>query len=462
MPNFTIFWVLVYLGLLASSFVNPAFGVFGYLFEYYLRPSLHWWGKGHIPDLGYNMIASVVLGGTYLLRRSSQRDIGPAPRGPGAFLLALTAVMCIVTLTTAVSTEKSFGRLQDYLKFITFHGLIVGAIRTEWALDGFVALHMAGAGWWGYELWTSPKRRQQSRLPGVGSGDTLGDNFASAHLLTVFPFLFAYLFKSKNIKLRLTALFAAPFAINTFILCNSRGGVVGLVAMFACVPLLARKGQRIRVLIVGVLAAASILALADPEFLSRQQTTSKYEEDGSATERLESWRGGYRLVKEHPFGTGGEGYVELSPVYIPDVVAKNREKRAPHNTFVLVASEWGLLGLALFVGYYLSSFKLLMEVRRRAEGGDIWYYRSVAIQLAMIGLLVAGLFADRLYAEAPYWMGALAVVLHRLQTHEIATRQTEGANKEIANGNVPPRGTGAKTPSPAVAARASLYTELPR
>ena len=52
-----------------------------------------------------------------------------------------------------------------------------------------------------------------------------------------------------------------------------------------------------------------------------------------------------------------------------------------------------------------------------------WYYRSVAIQLAMVGIFVAGAFSDRLYAEAPYWMGALAVALHRLQTKELTLKQ---------------------------------------
>jgi hypothetical protein len=460
-PKFTIFWVLVYTSLLLASFFDPSFGVFAYLFEYYLRPALHWWGKDNLPNHGYNLIAAVVLTVTYLMRRSSQRDIGQASRGPGAFLIALAIVMCLVTLTSAVDTDKSFGRIQDYLKLIMFHGLIVGAIRTEWAFDGFIAIHMAGAGWWGYELWTSPKRRQQSRLPGVGSGDTLGDNFAAAHLLTVLPFLFAYLLKGKN-KFRLVALFAAPFAINVFILCNSRGAVVGLVTMLACAPLLARRGQRLRMVVVGVLAAASILALADPEFIRRQQTTSKYEDDGSANERFESWQGGYRLVSHHPFGTGGEGYAELSPVYIPDIVAKNHEKRAPHNTLVLVASEWGILGLALFLGYYLSCFKLLMDVRRRAGAGDIWYYRSVAVQLSMIGLLVAGLFSDRLYAEAPYWMGALAVVLHRLQSHEIRAQQTGQQELGASESDAKAGASGPRTPSSPVAARASLSRELSR
>jgi O-Antigen ligase len=453
-PNFTIWWVLTYCFLLLSSFFNPAFGVFAYLFEYYLRPSLHWWGKGHLPELGYNMIATVVLTVTYLMRRQSQRDIGPAARAPGACLIGLALLMFIVTATLAVNTGRSLGRTQDYLKFIMFHGLIVGAIRTEWAFDGFIGLHMLGAGWWGYDLYTSPKQRSQSRLPGVGSGDTLGDNFAAAHLLTVIPFLFVYLLRSKNKALQLSALFAAPFVINTFILCNSRGAVVSLMVMLGAAALLARRGQRLRMVVVGAAVVGCFIALADPEFMQRQQTTSNYQDDGSAMQRLESWQGGYRLIYDHPFGTGGEGYVQLSPKYIPEVVLRTGELRAPHNTFVLVASEWGLPGLALFLGYYFSVFRLLAEVRRCAGQGDLWYYRSVAIQLAMIGLLVAGAFADRLYAEAPYWLGALAVVLHRLQAHKLKEEAQKPDAEVVA---VPPAAQSAP-PVGVAAARAMVRT----
>jgi O-antigen ligase len=112
------------------------------------------------------------------------------------------------------------------------------------------------------------------------------------------------------------------------------------------------------------------------------------------------------------------------------------ERRDPHNTLVLVASEWGVIGLLLLLGFYYFSFRLLREVRRQS-GGGIWYYRSVAIQVSMIGLFVAGLFTDRLYAEAPYWLGGLAVALHRVHCH---VRQA-GANAETLPSLVEPHPT---------------------
>ena len=343
--------------------------------------------------------------------------------------------MTLVTPTTAVNRERSVDSTINFAKLILFHGLMVGTIRTELAFDAVVGMHMAGATWWGWEAYRNPKR-SAGRLQNVGSGDTRGDNGTAAHLLTVLPFIAAYLAVHRDKRLRLLALVAAPLVINTLVLCNSRGATLGVIAALGVALWVSKSGHRIRMIGSGLAFAVCLYALADPQFIARQQQTN-YENDGSATGRLEAWSGAVDLVKDYPFGAGGAGFYELSPVYAPELVERMREKRDPHNTFVLVASEWGIPGLALFLGYIWSVMRLLRDVRKTAIG-PMWYYRSVAIQLSMVGLLVAGCFTDRFYAEAPYWMGALAVALHRLHAHQRAQAPVvEKAPVEPAIGPIP-------------------------
>lgn len=415
MPKMALAWVAIYASLVIGSFVNPVYGVIGYLFEYYLRPALNWWGRP-LPDLRWNFTIAAVLTLTYFLRRDSLPKIGPPSKRPAKFLLALLVVMMLVSSTSAVNRESSWQKTLDYSKLILFHGLVVGTVRTELALDAVVITHIAGAGWWGWEAYDRPKR-SAGRLQNVGSGDTIGDNGTAAHLLTVIPFIAIYALLHRDLRVRGFALGVAPLVLNTIILCNSRGASVALVVVGALALVLTKSGHRLRACGIAVALAVSLLALADPQFLARQQNTSY--EDGSAQGRLSAWRGSLQLVADHPFGAGGQGFWELSPQYASQLVEELGEKRDPHNTFVLVASEWGVLGFGLFLGYIVSVFALLRRVRRTACT-TMWYYRSVAIQLAMIGLLVAGCFTDRLYAEAPYWMGAFAVALHRIHEYELA------------------------------------------
>jgi hypothetical protein len=426
-------WIAIYASLVVGSFINPVYGVVGYLFEYYLRPALNWWGKP-LPDLRWNFTICAVLAATYFMRRSSLPDIGPARKGPAKFLLAMLLVMTLVTPIAAVNRDASWQKTLDYAKLILFHGLVVGTVRTELAFDAVAITHIAGSAWWGWQAFDRPKRAA-GRLQNVGSGDTIGDNGTAAHLLTVLPFIVVYALLHKDLRVRGFAMFAAPLVLNTIILCNSRGATIGMVVAAAAMFVLARSGHRLRAVGMAVVVAVALLALADPQFIARQQNTSY--DDGSAQGRLEAWRGSLQLVKDHPLGAGGEGFYELSPQYAAGLVEQLGEKRDPHNTFVLVASEWGILGFGLFIGYIVSVFRLLREVRRTALN-SMWYYRSVAVQLGFIGLLVAGCFTDRFYAEAPYWMGAFAVALHRIHRHELARSKAPAETPAVEQAAVPP------------------------
>ncbi len=450
MPKMTIFWLITYFAGLGASFINPLFGTLTYLFEYYLRPSLNWWGQG-LPDLRWNFTIAAVLTATYFLRRSSQVPLVKIPRGPTLCAGLLAAYMVVMT-PFAANPELSQDKTSQYLKILLFHGLVIGTVRTPAAFDAFVAMHMAGATWWGWEAYRNPKR-ESGRLANVGSGDTRGDNGAAAHLLTVLPFMAVYALLHRYTPLRALALIGAPFVANTIILCNSRGATLALIVAGMMAVYFARSGHRLRMIAIGCVAAVGFLFLADPQFIERQLATRNYQEDGSAMGRLAAWEGAVDLVKDHPFGAGGQGFWELSPTYASGLVEALGEKRDPHNTVVLVASEWGIPGLALFLGYYLSSFRLLKDVRRRSEAHGLWYYRSVAIQVSMVGLFIAGLFTDRLYAEAPLWMGALAVALHRIQSTSLATATQEvPANTPLRQQSPRPR----RPASPLPAARRRL------
>jgi hypothetical protein len=355
-------------------------------------------------------------------------------------MMAMLAVMAFVTVTVAVDRQISTHWMIQWAKMaLIFPLLLSGVVRTRGAFNAFILAHMLGALWWGYDAWTRPKRAQ-GRLMNIGSGDTLNDNAASAHLLTVLPFIAIYLLTEKDKRLRAIALIAAPFVINTLILCNSRGAMVGLAVAMASAVLLIRSGNRMRMVGTLIAGAATLLLLADETFIRRQQTTTQYQEDGSAQSRLQTWAGAYRLIQDRPLGAGGRGFHLLSDVYIPNIVAEHGgDRRAPHNTWAMVATEWGIAGLICFIGLHASTFRLLGRIKRRArelgEDGDYYYWRALAIQLALIAGLVAAAFTDRLYGEAGYWMIGLAFALHRIQLAD----EAEGVKAVGAPESVPSR-----------------------
>jgi putative inorganic carbon (hco3(-)) transporter len=440
-------WLLVYIAAALFSFVNPVFGMFGYLHEYYLRPDLHWWGKT-LPAMRWNLIISVIFGLTFVVRRNSLRELRRVPNPILPWLLSLLAVMLLVSVTVSVNTVLSWAWMIKWAKMaLIIPLLIIGTIRSRNAFNVFVVANMAGAFEWGLEAWLDPDRKA-GRLLNVGSGDSLNDNAASAHLLTVLPFIIVYLLTEKDKRLRAVALIALPFVVNTIILCNSRGAMVGMLVAGAFAFMRIRRGYRVRLTGAALAVGVAFLLLADPQYIMRQQTTTNYETDGSAQQRLESWLGGWALIKDRPWGAGGRGFHLLSPRYIPSIVEKhNGDLRAPHNTYVMVASEWGVLGIICYLGAIVSAFKILRVVQANAHGDNFYYWRAFAVQSGLTAVLVAGTFTDRLYSEAPYWMMALSFVLYRLQI-------TEQAGANVVRAADPPVGV-QRALAPLAAARAS-------
>lgn len=435
-PKMTIAWTLTYFGLQAAGLAHPIYSLCAYLLEYYLRPSLHWWGAD-LPDLRWNLLVSVGAVIAYALKRSSLPTLPTRANPSVPWLIGLVITMMFVTLTTAVSIQASWDQATLFMKYMVLYGLIVGVVRERWTLDTFLAVHVMGAAWWGWEAYRDPDR-SQGRLLNVGSSDTLGDNQASAHLLTVLPFAFVFLLTHEDRRFRLIGLVALPFIVNLFVLCNSRGATVGLVLALGVTWLASSGRLRWRMAGVGVLAALMFAFLADPEFVTRQQSTADYETDNSANARLETWNGALALIADHPLGTGGRGFDLLSPVYIPNIVAAHEgELRTSHNTWLLVAAEWGILGFVLYLGLLGSVFVVLARVRKAPHAEPFFVYRSLALHAGLAGTLAASTFSNRFYGESVYWMCALAIALWRTQERERWLSQGQQPVDDHARQRVP-------------------------
>jgi hypothetical protein len=419
LPKMTLAWLAIYWGGLIAAFGStPVFALLVYLFEYYLRPALHWWGKD-LPSWRYSLIASLVVVVTYVTGKSKLPELRPSKNPAMRWLILFGAIMLLVT-PIAVNLQESIDASLVFWKMIALYAFIIAILRTEWAFNAFVTMHIAGAAWWGWEAWTDPER-DASRLLNVGSSDTLNDNQAAGHLLTVLPFVMLFALTAKDRRLRWFAMVAGAFIVNVFILCNSRGATVGLVVALIATLLLARSGHRIRMAGVSVVVAAAFLFLADPEFITRQLTTLNYEQESTAQGRLSNWGSGVRLLSDYPFGAGGYGYNELSPIYAPQITGgRSTGKVSPHNTWILIAAEWGIAGFIAYLGFIGATFRLLHRVRAECTD-DITFYRSLAIEIGLIGTLAAGTFSDRLYGESIYWLCALAVVVYRIHRDRLET-----------------------------------------
>jgi O-antigen ligase len=411
-------WLVAYIGGLLASFAHPAFGFLTYIFEYYVRPSENWWGRA-IPFSRTSLVAGAVFGLTLLLHRSSLRKLLPSFNLAMPFAILMALNVPIVSLW-AVDANLNARWGMTLLDHLMIYFLIIGVVRQILLFDAFAMLHMAGAAWWGFGAIGA--RRQAGRLEGVGSSDSMGANPGAMQLLTVLPFILVYMLTGNNQRLRIVAMVAFPLVVNLFVLFNSRGAVLGLCFAAAAALVLVKGTTRLKALAGAAVVAGAIFALADPQFIARQQSTATAaEDDNSAMTRLESWKQALRLIADHPFGTGGRGFHVLSPQYIPNIVARaGGEGRSVHNTYLQIAAEWGLQGLVFYLGFIGSTLWMLHRMHYKCPRDNPWFYRAIALETALLGSMVAAVFGDRLYGESIYWLCALSYAAKRTFETDLA------------------------------------------
>ncbi len=427
MSNTALAWLTAYAAGLLLSVVEPFYGLLAYLLDYYAHPPLRWWGDD-LPDLRWSLLAASVLLCVYLLKGRNLFDPRILRHGQTKWLLGFLAVATLVTFW-AVDVNRSLHYLTDIAKLALLYLLIVGTVRTRNQFRWFVLVMIVGAFMWGLDAYFDPKRRA-GRLYGIGGPDSDADNSTAAHLLTVLPFLGIYLLKGVRWE-RLIALIATPFVVNTIILCNSRGATVAIAVMALAAVVLARGKTRWQIATLGLVGGVLFLYLTDPQFIERQLTLFHYEEDTSATGRLEAWEGALALMADYPLGAGGGGWDAMSPVYIPDIVAAyGGEERTVHNTYLLVGSDWGIPGLILFLGFVGSTLRELHEIRRRTTDQRI-YFESFALEVALVGFLTAAFFINRPYAEILYWLSALTAVLQNIAAGAWAEAPEPAASEDL-------------------------------
>lgn len=430
MSKILAIWLTIYFGGIVLALVHPIYPFVSYLAFYYAPPHVNWWGR-YLPDLRWSLLASLVMLGAIVIRSGGLERL-KNEKNPALIWALLFAANIVVVTVWALDRARSWYWTVVLLKMLLLYALIPFAVRTPAQFDIFAATHIGGASYWGFKAWDNPKRKD-GRLEDVGGPDTQNDNQAAGHLLTVLPFVAVYAFAAKRYAARAAVIACGAFIVNVFILCNSRGATLGLLAMVGAAILFGGKGRRAKLLAVAAAGILAVFALADPEFIARQQTTTN-PQDGSAEGRLEAWRAGLNVMRDYPMGAGGRAFHILSPKYIPDIVEEHRgEERSVHNTYIQLASEWGIQGLILWSGFMGSTFLLLRRCSKRSRENPWFFYRFLAIELALIGTLVSGIFTSRLYGESVYWMCALAVALYRMHATEVAEAPVPGTDAVLTS-----------------------------
>jgi probable O-glycosylation ligase (exosortase A-associated) len=411
---------IVIFASLPVMFVEPFIGVLMWSWVSFMSPMRLIYGIADaIPFalvIGVTCIAGWLFGG----RRRVPLD---------ATMVLIAAFMVVYTISTFFALdptpawEKWLETTKAFVFFFVTAALLTNRIRVH-ALVWIMAISVGFYGVKGgifalltggnYRIWGPP-------------ATVIGDNNHIACALVVLLPMMNYLaLQSERRVIVIGARVAMGLCVLAVLASYSRGAFLALGAMVVFLWLHSRHKILTAMMIVPVLAL-SIHFMPD-KWTERISTLETYDQDRSATGRLDIWRASAKIALARPFVGGG-----FRAPYNQEIVNRydpGTEARAVHSIWFEVMGETGLVGFGLWVAILgLAFINCRIILRRTAEAPELRWANDLSRMLlaSLIGFAVGGTFLSLSYWDFYFTLVVILASVRRIVAAELAPQSREAA-----------------------------------
>ena len=429
MPLKLIAFSILFLFFAGGALFDPVLGVLGYMLHYIIGPERQWWHAQLNPlGLRYSFTLAAMTAIGIVLNRTRLR-FGKLLIGQEKLLLLMIALIWALTLigpdTVGRYTVTDHASIK-MTKVMIFCLMMTHVVTRSKDLDKVFWLLVVGSLILGLQAYDMPRSAfTGGRLDGrVGGSDFLDANALAAFMVAA-TVITGVMFMRSSWPGKLLCAAAGVLSVNTIILCRSRGAVLALCGAGIAIVLTAPKRFRIKLMVGMVVAAAGLLYLSDPQFLTRMGDIGTHAEsviegsettDASVMSRIEIWRGGLKMLSHNPFGVGPGNFNQNIARY-SDITTS----MSPHSTYIQSACELGLPGLALFLAILGNALWTIRRVIRECEELEqlpenqrsTFQWTACSLGAVIVGWATYGLTGHLMYIEAFWWYLMLPVCLQR-------------------------------------------------
>jgi O-antigen ligase len=250
-----------------------------------------------------------------------------------------------------------------------------------------------------------------------GLGQMSDPNDLALVLVTTVPFLGLALKEGRTFRNLLLVGPPATLLIYGVYLTRSRGGMLGILAVFL-VGLISRVSRTKALVATTVMATICMAA----NFTGGRAISTSEE---SAAGRIEAWSEGLAMFRSSPIL--GVGYQNFTRHY--DFTA--------HNSFVLCFAELGAVGYFFWLALLVIAILQLDQVRRCVDddsNADRLCRHAQVLTASFAGMLVAAFFLSRSYNPIVYLLVGLAFALYRIagkRGHSMALPSLYGVGRKV-------------------------------
>jgi O-antigen ligase len=265
-------------------------------------------------------------------------------------------------------------------------------------LSGFVAASV---------IWSVYALGSGTAVAGTRLTGGLNDpNYLAAELVLAIV-LSAYLLGTASLlRVRLLLVAAVTIDLVTFLLTQSRGGIIGLSVGVLAAIAVAGKTRVIVVAVAALSVSATIgyIGIIAPAHLRNRVTDFS---TSHTSGRSDSWQIAWKITQDHPVkgvGLGGfrdEQLKYTSAVDVQFIGQVLNDRLVVHNTYLETLTELGSVGFVLFGGSLLIALAGATRALRRVSPADANAVRGLVA--GTLGMLAAFFFVSAEY-EKPLWI----------------------------------------------------------
>ncbi len=262
---------------------------------------------------------------------------------------------------------------------------------------------------------------------GMGSGNYFRDENDLALFINMWlPFCYYLMLDEKDWNKKIVYAAGLIAGLMSLVMSFSRGGLVGLLTM--SVVLWIFNPRKILTVLVISLVALLMINFGSQSYWSKMATTT-HTGEGTASERILSWKSGWDMFLDNPLGVGGNNFQTRFPEYQGNRFHKGMWGRVAHSIWFTLIPETGIFGILIYfmlLYYNLKDVFFLKHLKAYDTNPDAryLYILSLALLASLAGYFASATFLSVLYYPHYWYMTGIIVAAVNVAHKSIITNES--------------------------------------
>jgi probable O-glycosylation ligase (exosortase A-associated) len=422
-------------GMLPFILFRPYLGILVWTWIGFMNPHRLTW------SFAYDMPFALIVALTTLVGLLMSREPKKIPWTRESILLLVFITWVLATTIHSMYPELAWAKMNQFWKILLMVYVTMMLMQSKERIDLLVWVIALSIGFYGVKggIFTIVHGGVY-HVRGPEGSFIGGDNEMGLALIMTIPLLRYLSLSARTSWVRGSLSVAMLLCAVATVGSQSRGALVGLVAMGTFLWLKSRN--KIFTALLGGIAVGLVLMVMPQQWYDRMSTIRDYENDQSATGRINAWKMAFNMAKDRPLGGGFDCFQEYSfALYAPNP----DEVHDSHSIYFEVMGDHGFIGFAIFIILGLMTWRTASWIIGRAhrDREKRWVADLAAmIQVSLVGYGSAGAFLGLAYFDYYYTLIALVVLCKTVLISQSAGRLAEPVKSPLgAAFGTPPAAT---------------------